>query len=98
MSYGLNHLKIDIGGPDGNTFFLLAKVCSVIRQVEGKEEASKFRKLCMGQGMSKLGFEWGYEDILRAIIDKTGITLVSDRELPIDPSLYTIEEINATYL
>lgn len=92
MSYHLHQYKINIGGPDGNTWFLLAKVIPIIRQVEGEEAASAFRQLCLGQTMCKLGFTWSYEDVLKTIIDKTGITFISYYELPISPELYTLEK------
>lgn len=91
MSYGLSHLKIDIGGTDGNVFVLIAKACSIVEQIEGKEVAKTFRQQCHGQSMSKIGFNWEYEDVLLLIIEKTGITLVASHELPIPSELYTIE-------
>lgn len=92
MSYGLSHLKLDLSGPDGNVYVVVAKCAKLVKKIEGPDEAKNFSVLAIGEPARELGQDWTYEDVLVYCKKKTGITFVSDRKLDIDPELYEIEE------
>ena len=99
MSYKLSHIKLDISGEKGNALVVIALTSDLVKQLEGRDAAEKYQAGCRGELVSKLGGNWLYNDLLRFVINKTGITLVSDRELPsVDSDLYTIEKKDQIYL
>ncbi len=83
--------KIDIGGPDGNVFFLIGKVSGAIRSVYGNDDAEAYSEGAHGRTFKAMGFtDWTYEDVLKYTIDSTGIELTADRDIGINEILYTI--------
>lgn len=86
MSYGLSNKKLDIGGPKGNVFAVLGIAMGIVKQVEGKAASKTWAAEAFDLDNSS------YEDVLRAVIAKTGITLIASHDIGIDPSLYTIED------
>ena len=99
MSYKLSHIKLDIGGPKGNAFVVIALTSDLVKQIEGSEAVEKYQAECRGEMVTKLGGKWRYNDLLTFVVKKTGITLIADRALPgVDPSLYLIENKDEIYL
>lgn len=99
MSYELSHIKLDIGGPKGNVGRVIALTSDLVKQVEGREAVEKYQAGCRGEMVRKLGGSWNYNDVLRFVVKKTGIILVSDRELSgVDPDIYVIENKDKIYL
>ena len=87
MGYHLEHKKLDISGPKGNVFAILGIARKIVNMVESVEAGKEWID-------SVIESSNDYEEILREVIKKTGITLVSPHPLPIDPELYTITEDN----
>lgn len=99
MSYELSHIKLDIGGPKGNAFVVIALTSDLVKQIEGPEAVEQYQAGCRGEMVTKLGGKWSYNDLLTFVVNKTGITLVADRELPgVDLSIYLIESKDEIYL
>lgn len=99
MSYRLSHIKLDIGGPKGNAFVVIALTSDLVKQIEGFEAVKKYTAECRGEMVTKLGGSWDYNDLLRFVVKKTGITLVAEHELPsVDSDLYVIEKKDEIYL
>lgn len=85
MSYNFNHIKINLAGPNGNVFALMALGNNLIRQVEGKEAAEEFHKkvfIDKKEFYSKMDLEhnW-YEEILKSYQDKIGWVYTSSHDL-----------------
>ena len=99
MSYKLSHIKLDIAGPKGNVFVVIALTSDLVKQIEGHDAVEQYQAGCRGEMVTKLGGSWNYNDLLRFVVNKTGITLVSDREIPsVDSDLYVIEKKDQIYL
>lgn len=95
LTWDLSEYKIDIGGPSGNVFVMMAKIANAIHYYYTAEDSIKFKKLVMGGGLEKVGFHWEYVDVLEQCIELTGIRFVSNHTLVgIDDSLYTLESSN----
>lgn len=85
FSYRLKDRKLDISGPKGNAFIVMGVATEFVKQVEGIEVSRRFFRYLRESS--------DYNELLRRVIRKTGITLVSPYELRgIDPDLYEIEE------
>jgi len=87
MSYDLGNKKLDISGPKGSVFAVIGIAKSLVNMVEG---ASAGKEWIDSLDLSNML----YEDVLREVIAKTGISLVSPHDLGIPEDLYTIESTN----
>jgi len=97
MNYDLSNIKMDISKCQEN-FNLINDVCGILEIMEGKEAADAFRLECLGKDdqtllFRSLGGSVSFETALRAIVRKTGITLISTNgKLNISDDLYIIVE------
>jgi len=81
--------KLDIGGPKGNAYYILSVAESLSEQLGYNTDEILYK---MESG--------GYEDLLREFnhwFDDV-VTLVSSEKLPVDSSLYTLENDSVRYL
>jgi hypothetical protein len=97
IQHDLSHIKLDIGGPKGNVYYVLGACKNLITKLEGHEAGDSFIDMATGTPWKELGGEsWNYNDVLRYIKDKLGITFVSRHELSgVDEDLYVLsDELN----
>lgn len=85
MSYGFDHISINLAGPNGNIFALIALGNNIISQVEGRDAADEFRKkefYNKKEFYEKMNMEhnW-YVEILKAYQNKIGWRYISPRDL-----------------
>ena len=97
IQHDLSHIKLDIGGQKGNVYYVLGACKNLITKLEGHEAGDSFIDMATGTPWKELGGEsWNYNDVLRYIKDKLGITFVSRHELSgVDEDLYELsDELN----
>tara|TARA_B100001179_G_C18493250_1_gene360939 strand:+ start:330 stop:635 length:306 start_codon:yes stop_codon:yes gene_type:complete len=97
IQHDLSHIKLDIGGPKGNVYYVLGACKNLITKLEGHEAGDSFIDMATGTPWKELGGEsWNYNDVLRYIKDKLGITFVSRHKLSgVDKDLYELsDELN----
>jgi len=93
MSYGLKHVKLNLSGSHGNVFHILGAAKGLVRQVEGSKEAREFADKANGTAWRGVGGVWTYNDVLRTVKDKIGLTFVADGELTdVDKDLYELND------
>ena len=87
----MKKIRLDIGGPKGNAFYILATV----RQfADGKEDEQRIMDKMTGKTMKHLGMLTTYDDLLRIYIEEFPfIELYATYELGgVDPALYTLDD------
>ena len=93
IQHDLSHLKLDIGGPKGNVYYVLGTCKKLVAKLEGFEAGESFIDMATGIPWKELGGEsWNYNDVLRYIKEKLNITFVSRHELDIDDDLYEVSD------
>ena len=74
IQHDLSHLKLDIGGPKGNVYYILGTCKKLVEKLEGFEAGESFIDMPTGTPWKELGGEsWNYNDVLRYIKDKLNI-------------------------
>lgn len=99
MSYRFSHIYINLRGPNGNVYALMALGNSIIREVEGSEVQEEFFKKVFTDRneffrvmeVDTTGFNW-YELILKDYKDKIGWTYWSDSPLGLSDDLYELTD------
>jgi|APSaa5957512535_1039671.scaffolds.fasta_scaffold00113_102 hypothetical protein len=93
MSYGLKHVKLNLSGSHGNVFHILGAAKGLVRKVEGFKAANEFARQADGTAWREMGGDWSYNDVLRTVKDKIGLTFVADGELTdVDKDLYELND------
>ena len=93
MSYGLKHVKLNLSGSHGNVFHILGAAKGLVSKVEGHKAANEFARQADGTAWREMGGDWTYNDVLRTVKDKIGLTFVANSELPdVDKDLYELND------
>jgi hypothetical protein len=93
VSYGLKHVKLNLSGSHGNVFHILGAAKGLVRKVEGFKAANEFARQADGTAWREMGGDWSYNDVLRTVKDKIGLTFVADGELTdVDKDLYELND------
>ncbi|QCG76165.1 hypothetical protein EST35_0284 [Pseudomonas phage vB_PaeM_PA5oct] len=90
--WDLSKYSVDIGGEDGNVFFLVAKIKRIIQELYSTEDSIIFTKMAWFKDYEAIGIDAKptYSDILNRIIELTNITYISTYKLPLDDVHYTL--------
>jgi len=90
----MRKVRLDIGGPKGNAYYILGSVRTLGRQVGmDEEEIKNIQDQMKGTVMAKLGgIGNDYEGLLRAYLDNFPfVELYARNDIGIDQSLYTLD-------